>query len=199
MQTIHTNKTINITELKKNPIQVSKEVTCVLSRGKPVFYCVPAEKYNEIVEKLFDPIFDIFHIGSNARNIRTLQTNVKNAARRSDCLFRIENIVTETLVSDEPESYGEEYQESLLNWGESPDEYEARFKSLWSEKLHKIEELQSEIDSLKEKLAKVESVDYVVVPKEPTKQQIEAGVYAVDLVSNDNIQVVNVYKAMIEA
>lgn len=47
MQTIHTNKTINITDLKKNPIQVANEVTCVLSRGKPVFYCVPADEYAE--------------------------------------------------------------------------------------------------------------------------------------------------------
>lgn len=36
-----------------------------------------------------------------------------------------------------------------------------------------------------------------LVPCEPNQKQIDAGVYAVDLVSNDSIQVVNVYKAMI--
>lgn len=95
-----------------------------------------------------DPIFDIFHIGSNARNIRTLQVNIKNSSRRSDCLSQIENIVTETLISNEPESYGEEYQESLLNWGESPDQYESRFKAIWDAK-------QAEIDELKAKLEKI--------------------------------------------
>ncbi|AFU62285.1 hypothetical protein AVV48_gp36 [Acinetobacter phage phiAC-1] len=36
---------------------------------------------------------------------------------------------------------------------------------------------------------------YVSVPVEPTKIQMDAGVYAIDLVSNDSVQVVNVYKA----
>ena len=40
---------------------------------------------------------------------------------------------------------------------------------------------------------------FVLVPVEPTQKQVDAGVYAIDLVSNDKIQVVNVYKAMIEA
>lgn len=40
---------------------------------------------------------------------------------------------------------------------------------------------------------------YKLVPLEPNQKQIDAGVYAVDLVSNDSIQVVNVYKAMIGA
>ena len=40
---------------------------------------------------------------------------------------------------------------------------------------------------------------FVLVPVEPTQKQVDAGIYAIDLVSNDKIQVVNVYKAMIEA
>ena len=40
---------------------------------------------------------------------------------------------------------------------------------------------------------------FVLVPVEPTQKQVDAGIYAVDIVSNDKTQVVNVYKAMIEA
>lgn len=110
----------------------------------------------QVISQL-EGIYDIFHVGSNARSINTLRVNCENAARRSSCLGRIENTMTQTLISDEPESYGEKYDESLLNWGESPDDYEKRFQSIWEPR----EELFS----------KIKSGEYTLVTTEQSKDK----------------------------
>jgi len=50
--------TTSISELKKNPMAVVKQgegfPVAVLNRNKPVFYCVPAEAYEALMDKLED-------------------------------------------------------------------------------------------------------------------------------------------------
>ena len=50
MKNIHTQHIISITDLKKNPIQVANQVTCVVAHSKPVFYCVPIEEYERLIK-----------------------------------------------------------------------------------------------------------------------------------------------------
>ena len=69
-------------------------------------------------------------IGSLAASESVILTNIRNTSRRSDCLSNIENYITESVVSDEPEDEGEQYESSLLNWGHDPEAYIANFKSL---------------------------------------------------------------------
>lgn len=58
------------------------------------------------------------------------------------------------------------------------------------------ESKQAEIDSLKAQLAKVESGEYVVVPKEPTFQMKQAAYKQYD---TGLISITEIYQAMIEA
>ncbi|WP_297809488.1 type II toxin-antitoxin system prevent-host-death family antitoxin [uncultured Methylophaga sp.] len=53
---ILSSKTIGITELKRNPMAVVKQCdpVAVLSRNKPVFYAIPAETYEAMLERLED-------------------------------------------------------------------------------------------------------------------------------------------------
>jgi antitoxin StbD len=48
----------SITELKKNPMAVVEEAdgfpVAVLNRNQPAFYCVPAEAYELLMDKLED-------------------------------------------------------------------------------------------------------------------------------------------------
>lgn len=48
----------SITELKKNPMAVVEQAdgfpVAVLNRNQPVFYCVPAEAYELLMDKLED-------------------------------------------------------------------------------------------------------------------------------------------------
>jgi antitoxin StbD len=48
-QNILADTSISVTELKKNPIPV-----VVLNHNKPVFYCVPSEMYEALMDKLED-------------------------------------------------------------------------------------------------------------------------------------------------
>lgn len=52
------NVAASITELKANPMKVAKsgfgEPVAVLNRNEPAFYCVPAETYEMMVDKLED-------------------------------------------------------------------------------------------------------------------------------------------------
>ena len=61
MQTIRTilaDNSINISELKKNPMAVVDQAdgfpVAVLNRNQPVFYCVPADAYELLMDKLED-------------------------------------------------------------------------------------------------------------------------------------------------
>jgi len=50
--------TTSISELKKNPMAVVEQgegfPVAVLNRNKPAFYCVPAEAYEALMDKLED-------------------------------------------------------------------------------------------------------------------------------------------------
>lgn len=51
ISTILTANITNITELKKNPVELSKsKETCVLSNGKPCFYSVSPERMAELLQ-----------------------------------------------------------------------------------------------------------------------------------------------------
>jgi hypothetical protein len=70
-------------------------------------------------------ICDLLGIGAAARTEGVILTNIENALRRSDCLSRIE--AYHSVTDGEP---GDECEVSLLRWGESPDEYIARYKTI---------------------------------------------------------------------
>lgn len=75
-------------------------------------------------KSLLNDICSELGIGGAARTPSTIVTNVSSAFRRSRCLGRIECELTETLTDDD----GEEYEDSLLNWGECPSDYINTFK-----------------------------------------------------------------------
>ncbi len=61
MQTIRpilADNSTSISELKKNPMAVVEQAdgfpVAVLNRNQPVFYCVPAEAYEQLMDKLED-------------------------------------------------------------------------------------------------------------------------------------------------
>ena len=55
---ILSNVVASITDLKKHPMQLVNsthgEPLAILNRNEPVFYCVPAKKFEEIMEALDD-------------------------------------------------------------------------------------------------------------------------------------------------
>ncbi|AVL70528.1 MULTISPECIES: type II toxin-antitoxin system Phd/YefM family antitoxin [Oligella] len=55
---IYANNSTSISELKKNPMAVMKQAegfpVVVLNRNQPVFYCVPADAYEALMDKLED-------------------------------------------------------------------------------------------------------------------------------------------------
>ena len=55
---IYANNSTSIKKLKKNPMAVMKQAegfpVVVLNRNQPVFYCVPADAYEALMDKLED-------------------------------------------------------------------------------------------------------------------------------------------------
>ncbi len=55
---IHTRITASVTELKKNPMGTvaagEGRSVAILNRNIPAFYCVPADEYEAILERLED-------------------------------------------------------------------------------------------------------------------------------------------------
>ena len=53
---IHTPFTASISDLKKNPTEVALsgdgEAVAILNRNKPVFYCVPPELYQRMIDAI---------------------------------------------------------------------------------------------------------------------------------------------------
>ena len=66
-----------------------------------------------------DDISNVFSIGENARTRATILANIENSYRRSNCLSLIESYLSKIEIDED----GEKTAESLLNWGESPDDY----------------------------------------------------------------------------
>jgi len=58
VHTVLADVTTSISELKKNPMAVVKQgegfPVAVLNRNQPAFYCVPAEAYEILMDKLED-------------------------------------------------------------------------------------------------------------------------------------------------
>jgi len=58
ISTVLSSTTIGITELKRNPMVIVEESegepVAVLNRNKPVFYAIPVEAYEAILERLED-------------------------------------------------------------------------------------------------------------------------------------------------
>lgn len=58
IQQIYASNTTSISELKKNPMAVIKQAegfpVAVLNRNQPVFYCIPADAYEQLMDKLED-------------------------------------------------------------------------------------------------------------------------------------------------
>lgn len=79
---------------------------------------------------LLNKISVVFHIGTAARSAETLLGNAENASRRSKCLGLIEEYHSVTKPDEEAD--GEEYSESLLNWGEEPEKYIETYKKVVS-------------------------------------------------------------------
>ena len=56
--TIMAETTASITDLKKNPMSVVEQgdgfPVAILNRNKPAFYCIPAEAYEALIDKLED-------------------------------------------------------------------------------------------------------------------------------------------------
>lgn len=78
----------------------------------------------EQAEATVSNIADRLGIGSEARTPEEILSSVSNAVRRSACLSEIERYHT---VKKEDED-GEEIDEQLLNWGESPERYIKTYK-----------------------------------------------------------------------
>lgn len=58
MATILTNKIASVSDLKRNPMGTVQSgegaAVAILNRNEPAFYCVPAEAYEEMMERLED-------------------------------------------------------------------------------------------------------------------------------------------------
>ena len=58
VHTVLADITTSISELKKNPMAVVEQgegfPVAVLNRNKPAFYCIPAEAYEALMDKLED-------------------------------------------------------------------------------------------------------------------------------------------------
>ncbi|MBI3146346.1 MAG: hypothetical protein HYZ18_14060 [Pseudogulbenkiania sp.] len=76
-------------------------------------------------EDLVDRICDALQIGRASRSPTVIRACIENSIRRSDCLGRIEDELTITGIDEET---GEPFEESLLCWGEGPDDYIKRFR-----------------------------------------------------------------------
>lgn len=109
------------------------------------------QRDNERLEGELAEIGAAFGIGEKAHNLSVMLISIRNATRRSKCLSRIEQHFT-TIELDEDE----ECENSLLNWGDSPDDYIARF----------IDVAESERDRLRDVIASLLHCDSYSARKE---------------------------------
>lgn len=76
------------------------------------------------------PIYEMFHIGTAAREPHILRQNIENVKRRADCLGAVEHEFF--MVPGEPdEDYpdDEPADECLLRWGAEPESYVEQFRT----------------------------------------------------------------------
>jgi hypothetical protein len=82
-------------------------------------------------ETLIEEICDRFGIGSSARSRSTILANIDNCIRRERCLGKIEDYLSvEVPGEDENGDPTDPEPESLLNWGDDPEQYIERFQSI---------------------------------------------------------------------
>jgi antitoxin StbD len=68
----------SISELKKNPMEVVRQgdggVVAILNHNKPVFYCVPAEFYNKLMDRLED--IELNRIADSRSNQKRIRVSI---------------------------------------------------------------------------------------------------------------------------
>ena len=78
INTILTNIAASISDLKKNPMYVvaqgEGEPVAILNRNKPAFYCVPAEVYEDLMDKLED--IELNKIADSRKNQKRIRVNI---------------------------------------------------------------------------------------------------------------------------
>lgn len=77
-QMIHARMTASITELKKSPMDTVNaghgESVAILNRNTPAFYCVPAELYEQMLERLDD--LELNKIADARQNQKRIQVSL---------------------------------------------------------------------------------------------------------------------------
>ncbi|MGO2510014.1 MAG: type II toxin-antitoxin system Phd/YefM family antitoxin [Vibrio hibernica] len=68
----------SITEFKANPMKVASsaygEAVAVLNRNEPAFYCVPAEAYELLMDRIED--LELLSLASERENEETISVNI---------------------------------------------------------------------------------------------------------------------------
>jgi len=77
-QEILADSSVSISELKKNPMAAIQAgdgfPVVVLNRNKPAFYCVPAEAYEQLLDKLED--IELNQIADKRRGEPTIKVSI---------------------------------------------------------------------------------------------------------------------------
>jgi antitoxin StbD len=78
VKTILAETTTSISELKKNPMAVVAQgegfPVAVLNRNQPAFYCVPAEAYEALMDKLED--VELAKLVAERENEREIEVDI---------------------------------------------------------------------------------------------------------------------------
>ncbi len=78
MAVVLTNKIASVSDLKRNPMGTVKAgeggAVAILNRNEPAFYCVPAEAYEEMIERLEDA--ELNAIADARRNERVIMVSL---------------------------------------------------------------------------------------------------------------------------
>ncbi len=167
--------------------------------GAIALYDAPQpQQIAEPAQVTLEMIADILGTGSEARkNHATLIRCIENAIRRSDCLSRIERgffMAPTDADEDEDEEPGEE---CLLNWGQSPDDYEKQF----GKALDAIIAARGTAQ-VQAMLSQGLAPGWQAVPVEPTKEMVVAGVEDLRLRGYQHALIVGaleVWRAMLAA
>lgn len=68
----------SITEFKANPMKVASsacgEAVAVLNRNEPAFYCVPAETYELLMDRIED--LELLSLAAERENEETISVNI---------------------------------------------------------------------------------------------------------------------------
>lgn len=76
--TILADTSVSISDLKKNPMAALKEAegfpVAVLNRNKPAFYCVPAQAFEELLERLED--LELARVANERMNEESIEVSL---------------------------------------------------------------------------------------------------------------------------